>query len=215
MDAMAQPALDFWFDFGSTYSYPASQRIQTLARDQGVKVRFRPFMLGAIFKAQGWTTSPFNIFPAKGRYMWRDMERVCDALGLALVRPDPFPQNSLLAARVAAAVAEEAWGGDYCVQVFREEFAYGHAIADAAVIKSVVQRFTADADTVLERANSPQTKEKLKQETDLAAHIGVFGSPTFVTADGELFWGNDRLEAALTWACHSSNGGVRKLCDGE
>ena len=66
---MAQPELDFWFEFGSTYSYPASQRIQSLARDRGVSVRFRPFMLGALFKAQGWDTSPFNIYPAKGRYM--------------------------------------------------------------------------------------------------------------------------------------------------
>lgn len=193
---MAQPAIDFWFDFGSTYSYPASQRIQSLARKAGVTVRFRPFMLGAIFKAQGWDTSPFNLQPAKGRYMWRDLERVCDALGVAFTRPDPFPQNSLLAARVAVAAADEAWAGDYCVAVFAEEFARGRQISDPAVIQSVVARFDTDAARLLERARTAEIKER----TERAQALEVFGAPTFVATDGELFWGNDRLEAALAWA---------------
>jgi len=65
--------LDFWFDFASTYSYPAAMRIAPLAQQAGVMVRFRPFLLGPIFKIQGWPTSPFNLYPAKGRYMWRDL----------------------------------------------------------------------------------------------------------------------------------------------
>ncbi len=197
---MTEPQLDFWFDFGSTYSYPASQRIQALANAAQVKVRFRPFMLGAIFKEQGWTTSPFNIYPAKGRYMWRDLERICSDMGLPLVRPDPFPQNSLLAARVAVAVAGEPWAGDYCTQVFREAFGHGRPIADPAVIQSVIGRFGRDSQQLLERAQSPEIKDKLRAETDLARQLGLFGAPTFVMADGELFWGNDRLEAALDWA---------------
>jgi len=197
---MPRPQLDFWFDFGSTYSYPASQRIQALAQDAGVHIRFRPFMLGAIFKAQGWTTSPFNLFPAKGRYMWRDLSRVCNALGLPLVQPDPFPQNSLLAARVATAVADEDWGGDYCVAVFRASFAHGRQIADPDVVISIVEQFAPEAAQVLERAQSPEIKMQLREETERAHTLGVFGAPTFVTTDGELFWGNDRLEAALAWA---------------
>ncbi len=98
---MTVPALDFWFEFASTYSYPAAMRIDALAGKAGVEVRFRPFLLGPIFKAQGWDTSPFNLFPAKGRHMWRDVERICAELKLPFRRPDPFPQASLLAARVA------------------------------------------------------------------------------------------------------------------
>lgn len=197
---MAQPKLDFWFDFGSTYSYPASQRIQALADTAGVAVRFRPFLLGPIFKAQGWTTSPFNLYPAKGRYMWRDLARICADLGLPLVQPDPFPQNSLLAARVAMAVADEAWAGAYCVAVFREAFAYGRPIADASVIGAVVTEFGGDAPAVLARAQSDAVKARLRAETEHAQRLEVFGAPTFITADGELFWGNDRLERALAWA---------------
>lgn len=197
---MSQPQLDFWFDFASTYSYPASQRIQGLARQSGVGVRFRPFLLGVIFKEQGWTTSPFNIYAAKGRYMWRDLERLCLDLGLPLVRPDPFPQKSLLAARVAVAVEGEPWAGDYCVEVFREEFALGRSIADHAVIQSIVERFSSDAPRILERAHKTAIKDRLRQETGCAQALGLFGAPTCVTSDGELFWGNDRLESALAWA---------------
>jgi 2-hydroxychromene-2-carboxylate isomerase len=69
---MAQPVLDFWFEFSSTYSYPAAMRIGALAAEAGVVVRLRPFLLGPIFQAQGWDTSPFNLYPAKGRHMWRE-----------------------------------------------------------------------------------------------------------------------------------------------
>jgi len=101
--------LDFWFDFASTYSYPAAMRIGALADTAGVVVNFRPFLLGPAFKAQGWTTSPFNLYPAKGGYMWRDLERICADLALPFRRPDPFPQNSLIAARIALLGLREPW----------------------------------------------------------------------------------------------------------
>src|SRR5215470_481579 len=91
---MTAPILDFWFDFASTYSYLAAMRIGPLAEKAEVRVRFRPFLLGPIFKAQGWVTSPFNLYPAKGHNMWRDLERSCAELKLPFRRPDPFPQNS-------------------------------------------------------------------------------------------------------------------------
>src|SRR6516162_5275559 len=102
--------IDFWFEFASTYSYPAAMRIGALASAAGVEVRWRPFLLGPIFRAQGWDTSPFNLMPDKGRYMWRDLERVCAALELPFGRPDPFPQPSLLAARVALVAIEQGFG---------------------------------------------------------------------------------------------------------
>src|SRR5579862_3174071 len=107
---MGLPMLDFWFDFASTYSYPAAMRIRQIADEAGVKVRFRPFLLGPIFKAQGWTTSPFNLFEAKGRNMWRDLERICADSHLSFRPPKPFPQNSVLAARVALVGLAQACG---------------------------------------------------------------------------------------------------------
>ena len=93
---MAQ--LSFWYEFASPYAYLSAHRIADVAEAHGVTLRWRPFLLGPIFQAQGWPDSPFNIYPAKGRYMWRDMERLSERRGLRFKRPDPFPQNGLKAA---------------------------------------------------------------------------------------------------------------------
>jgi len=194
------PTLDVWFDFASTYSYPAMMRIAPLARAAGVGVRLRPFLLGPLFKAQGWETSPFNLYAAKGRNMWRDLERLCGDLGLPFRRPEPFPQNSLLAARVALVGLNAAWGDEFCRAVFAAEFGEGRAIDDAAVIGDILARLDVKAAPVFEAARSDDNKAALRRQTDEAQRLGIFGAPTFTTADGELFWGNDRLERALAWA---------------
>jgi 2-hydroxychromene-2-carboxylate isomerase len=197
---MPGATVDFWFDFASTYSYPAMMRIGPAAQAAGVAVRLRPFLLGPIFKAQGWGTSPFSIYPAKGLYMWRDLERLCADLGVPFRRPEPFPQNSLLAARVALAGLAEGWGEDFARAVFRAEFGDGRNIADAAVLGEILTTLQVDPQAVLAAAQSDAVKAKLRAETDAAQALGIFGAPSFVTADGELFWGNDRLERALAWA---------------
>jgi 2-hydroxychromene-2-carboxylate isomerase len=194
------PVLDFWFDFASTYSYPAASRIASLAATAGVAVRFRPFLLGPIFKAQGWDTSPFNLYPAKGRYMWRDLERLCAELDLPFRAPQPFPQPSLLAARVALVGLAADWGEEFCRGVFRAQFGDGCRIDDSATIARLLAPFGVDPGKVLASAQSEPIKTRLREQTQAAQTHGIFGAPSFVTADGELFWGNDRLERALAWA---------------
>jgi 2-hydroxychromene-2-carboxylate isomerase len=195
-------ALDFWFDFASTYSYLALMRVGGLAKAAGVTVRFRPFLLGPIFKAQGWSTSPFSLYPAKGRYMWRDFERLCADAGLPFCQPDPFPQNGLLAARVALVGGEEEWGDAFCVETFRTEFGEGASIEDDKAIAAILSRLGIAPEPVLAAARSEAIKAKLRAQTEEAERHGLFGAPSFVTADGELFWGNDRLEQALRWAAN-------------
>jgi 2-hydroxychromene-2-carboxylate isomerase len=197
---MTSPVLDFWFDFASTYSYPAAIRIAPLAREAGVTVRFCPFLLGPVFKAQGWNTSPFNLYPAKGRNMWRDLERLCGDVNLPFRRPEPFPQNSLLAARVALVGLNTTWGEEFCRTVFRAEFCEGRQIDDPAVISDILERLQVKSTPVLDAARTDQTKASLRVQTEEARRLGIFGAPSFITEAGELFWGNDRLERALAWA---------------
>ena len=191
--------LDFWFEFASSYSYPAAMRIGALARASKVKVYWRPFLLGPIFKAQGWDNSPFNLYPNKGRYMWRDLERVCAVLGLPFRQVNPFPQNTVLAARVALIALAQAWGEDYCRAIYRAEFADGRNIGDPSTITDVLTQLGQDAQAVLQQAQTDANKNALRAQTEEAQRLGIFGAPSFVTADGELFWGNDRLESALAW----------------
>ena len=191
--------LDFWFEFASTYSYPAAMRIETLAQNAGISVRWRPFLLGPIFGAQGWTTSPFNLFPVKGAYMWRDMERICAREKLPW-KPGvaPFPQNGLLAARCVLALPEQH-RPDFIKAVYSAQFGDGLDIAGAGVIGSLLTKLGHPADQILACTASSEIKVALKNQSAEARSLKLFGAPSFITSNGELFWGNDRLEEAVAW----------------
>lgn len=198
MTAADRPVLEFWYEFASTYSYLAAARIRPLAAAAGIRIAWRPFLLGPIFAAQGWQTSPFNLYPAKGANMWRDMERLCARHALPLRRPSTFPRHSLLASRVALAGAEAGWIGPFTLAVYRANFAEDRDIADSGVIAALLKEAGAP-DDALERAGTPAIKEALRAQTARAIELGLFGAPSFI-ADGEVFWGNDRLEQAIEWA---------------
>src|SRR5215470_3519539 len=152
-----KPSLTFWYEFASTYSWLAAERVETLATQAGVEVVWRPFLLGRIFAAQGWTSSPFNLFPAKGRNMWRDMERQCASMGLPpIVRPNPFPQNSLLAARVATALPE-AVRRQFSRAVYRVQFTSGRSIADRAVLVTILDEIGAASAEAIAAAEAAET----------------------------------------------------------
>ena len=175
-------------------------RIASLADAAGIALRFRPFLLGPVFKAQGWETSPFNLYVSKGRSMWRDLERLCEELKLPFRRPEPFPQNSLQASRLALVGLDAQWGEDFCRSVFRAEFAEGRRIDEPAVLSELLAALSVDPDPVFAATQTDAIKAKLRSQTEEALQLGIFGAPSFITMDGELFWGNDRLERAIAWA---------------
>jgi 2-hydroxychromene-2-carboxylate isomerase len=191
-------AVEFWFEFASTYSYPASQRVEAVAAERGVPIRWRPFLLGPIFREQGWNDSPFNIYPVKGRYMWRDLERICAAEGIPFRRPSQFPRGGLLAARVACRFAAQPWLPEFVRAVYRANFAEDRDIASRDVVEDCLLQAGASPEEVLPEAQSQEGKDALRLATDEAVRRGVFGAPSFLVGD-ELFWGNDRLETALDW----------------
>jgi 2-hydroxychromene-2-carboxylate isomerase len=192
------PTITFWFEFASTYSYPAAMRIDRAAAAKGVLVEWRPMLLGPIFAQQGWKDSPFNLYPVKGQYMVRDLERICAALDLPFTLPKPFPQNSLLCARIATAL-EGAPRQKFAQTVYQIEFGEGRSIDDPLAAAEALRRAGLDA-ALVEKAQQDSVKNALRAATEEAQAAGIFGAPAFVTADGELFWGNDRLEQALDWA---------------
>jgi 2-hydroxychromene-2-carboxylate isomerase len=192
--------MEFWYEFGSTYSYPAAMRIERLAGEAGVEVRWRPFLLGPIFQTLGWNDSPFNIFAAKGRYMWRDLTRVCEAEGLPLkLPPAKFPQNGLKAARIALVGESEGWTPAFTQAVFAANYSEQKDISEDATLRAILAGLGVRADAVFTAANTWENKDALRRQTEEAASRGLFGAPSFTIGD-ELFWGNDRLEAAIAWA---------------
>ena len=193
-----KPELEFWYEFASTYSYLSAVRIEDLAKREGVFIKWRPFLLGPIFKSQGWETSPFNIYESKGRYMWRDLERLTVKYGTPWKRPSEFPRNGLLASRVSMLAEPEGWCPEFSQKVFHSNFAEDKDISEEALISSIIDSLGKNGARLIERARSDETKLKLRKQTEHAMEKGIFGAPTFA-AGGELFWGNDRLEDALSW----------------
>jgi 2-hydroxychromene-2-carboxylate isomerase len=194
-------SVEFWFEFGSTYSYLSAARIEGKAAAAGVPVLWEPFLLGPIFAEQGWDDSPFNVYPAKGRYMWRDMERLCTKYCIPFTMPSRFPRNGLLAARIAclAKAISEPWLPAFTRLVFRANFAEDREIGAPAEIRSILDSLGQSGAQLIEQAQAPENKVRLREQTRRAKVLGIFGAPSFIVG-AELFWGNDRLEDALAWA---------------
>ncbi len=204
-----RPQLEFWYEFASTYSYLAVMRIEAAAAAAGVEVAWRPFLLGPVFMALGWNDSPFNIYPPKGRYMWRDLARLADKYDLPFRLPSQFPRNGLLAARVALVGVDGGWVAPFSRAVMRANFAEDRDIGDRQVIAELLGALDLPVDEILAQAGTPENKQALRAQTERAAEIGLFGAPSFRVGE-ELFWGNDRLEDALAWAgAHAAVAGGR------
>jgi 2-hydroxychromene-2-carboxylate isomerase len=195
--------IEFWFDFGSNYSYLSMMRIRRLATDAGLRVHLKPFMLGPIFKSLGWETSPFVLQEMKGRYVWRDMERQCAKYGLRWRKPSTFPRNALLAARIALHAEGAPWVDAFCEQVMLANFADDREIGDEVVIADILAGLTDDGAAVIAAARTEPCKAALRARTGEAQARGIFGAPTFFVGQ-EMFWGNDRLEDACA---HGARGG--------
>jgi 2-hydroxychromene-2-carboxylate isomerase len=205
--ASGSPAVEFWYEFASPYSYLAAGRVATVAGAAGVAVTWQPFLLGPIFAGQGWNDSPFNIYPAKGAYMWRDMDRQCARFGLAWRRPTVFPRNSVAAARLVLAVEADhgaAAAAAFAIAVFRANFVDDRDIADPAVLATILGELDLPAEVLAQRSLTPDVRQRLRAQTARAGERGLFGAPSFIVTSlgghGEVFWGNDRLDEALAWA---------------
>jgi len=191
--------VEIWFEFASTYSYLTVSRAEDLLQRAGLDYEWKPFLLGPIFRDKGWETSPFVFDEIKGAYMWRDMERRAERYGLPFVRPQKFPVNSLLAARIMTAALGHSWCSGFAREVFAAQFARGEDISDPDVLTHALEKHVSDPRRWVDLAQSDYVKGELRTRTETAKDIGLFGAPSFRVGD-ELFWGDDRFEDAIAWA---------------
>lgn len=191
--------IEFWFEFGSNYSYLSVMRIEALASRARLSILWRPFLLGPIFKSFGWETSPFVLQPEKGAYVWKDMQRQCQKYGLAWTRPSVFPRPALLPTRVALLGATQPWVGEFCRRVMVRNFVTDRDIDTAQSVADILAALDLPAEEIIREAQAEPNKLRLREQTETAARRGVFGAPTFFVRD-EMFWGNDRLEDAMAFA---------------
>jgi len=184
--------LEFFYDFVSPYSYLASTRVEAEVRRAGGTVRFRPFLLGGVFKATG-NRAPLET-PAKLVHMWVDLQRWARRLGVPFARPAAFPVLTVLPLR--AALAAEKAGGlvPFTHALYRAYWVEGRDVSQAEVVEDVATRAGLDGPALV--AAAPSFKEALARQTQEAVDRGAFGAPTFFVG-GEMFVGNDRLEFAI------------------
>ena len=200
------PKIEFWFEFGSNYSYLSVMRIEDEARKWGIPIVWKPFLLGPIFQALGMNNSPFVLQREKGAYARRDMVRQCRKYGLRWVQPTTFPRLAVLPARVALLGAEERWIGAFCPEVMELNFLHDHDINQPDSLAPLLTGLGLPAADLLSRAQSEPTKLRLREQTEEARCRGIFGAPTFFVGT-EMFWGNDRLDDAFQWASQRPQAG--------
>ena len=197
---MAQEkTIEMWFEFGSTYSYLSVMRIERLVAEKSLKLVWRPFMLGPIFKELGWQGSPFLEQKEKLAYMWVDMARQCAKYGIRWKQPSAFPRVATLPLRVALLGAREPWIAQFCKLMMEMNFVVDCDINAEPVVIEVLSRIGLDAQSVLAAALADDNKNALRVQTQRARELGIFGGPTFMVGE-EMFWGNDRLEDAIAFA---------------
>jgi 2-hydroxychromene-2-carboxylate isomerase len=181
--------LEFFYDFVSPYSYLASTRVEEVARRAGAQVRFRPFLLGGVFKATQ-NRAPLET-PAKFAHMKVDLQRWARRLGVPLAFPATFPFGSILALRAALAAERDGKLVPFTHAVYRAAWAEGKDIAVPEALAAVLEAAGLDGQRLV--AAAPDHKAALIAQTDEAVQRGAFGAPTFF-AGPEMFVGNDRLD---------------------
>lgn len=189
--------IDFWISIGSTYSYLSVMRLKSVEQASGVPFRWRPFSVRAIMVEQ--KNIPFVGKPVKMAYVWRDIERRARKYGFEPRLPAPYPLAEFDLANKIAVVAEtEGWCADYVRAAYRQWFHSGHEPGSEPGVSEVLREFDRDPVRVVASVRTGRIEERYKRDTEEAKALGVFGSPTFVV-DGEVFWGDDRLDDAIAW----------------
>ncbi len=198
-DGPAVP-IDFWFDFSSPFAYLASTQIVRVAARAGAPLRWKPFLLGGLFKIIGTPTVPLQTFsPPKQRHYMADMQRFGRRYGVELSFPSRFPMNTVTPLRAVLSAGDDA--ARLAHALFAAYWVEDRDIASDEVLRSICATAGVDAG-VVDRAAEPEAKAALRAATDEAAALGICGAPSFAVG-GSVFWGQDRLDfverAARGW----------------
>ncbi|MDE0885106.1 MAG: 2-hydroxychromene-2-carboxylate isomerase [Myxococcota bacterium] len=184
--------VEFFYDYGSPYSYIANSQLSGLIERAGCTIRYRPMLLGGVFKATGNRSPAEETVKAKRLYSGSEMKRWVEYLGLSLRSNPHFPVNTLLLMRCAHAALVRGEFDTFHAAAFSALWEQEKNLADPSVLGEVLSGAGLDPGSLLENASDPAVKGALRETTEEAVARGVFGAPSFFV-DGELFFGNDRL----------------------
>src|SRR5512145_458920 len=191
--------IDFFFDFSSPYSFLASEQIEPIAARHGRTVRFRPILLGVVFKVADSAPLTEQYGP-KAKYSVHDFARSARFAGVTYRHPSRFPIGAVTASRAVLWLQEHRpeQANPFVHAVFRAFFQQDRDISEPAVVAEVAQALGLDGAQLVEGTQAADVKDALRRQVEDAVAMGLFGAPTIVV-DGEVFWGNDRLPQVERW----------------
>ena len=192
------PPATFYFDLGSPYAYLTAERISGLFSEAGLaQPEWQPILLGGLFKRFGrgsWANGPER---AEGMV---EVERRAATYGLPpIVWPEPWPGNTLTAMRVATFAKQTGRTVSFALAAFRQAFAAGRDLSEADNVLLAAAACEMHPRALTKAVRTDLVKTALREATDRAAELGVFGVPSLVVG-GEVFWGDDRVEEAVAAA---------------
>ena len=192
-------SIDFYFSIGSTYTYLTITRILDVEKKHDVKFNWKPFSVRAIMKEMNNIPFPKEKVN-KVNYMWRDIESRAKGYGFFAKTPVPYPLTQFdLANKLAILGLEEGWGIDYVRLTYKRWFQEGKEPAVDPNISEICNELKIDKNKVIEKANSDKIEKEYLANTESARKNKIFGSPSFIVGN-EIFWGDDRMEDAITWS---------------
>ena len=186
--------LEFYFDFISPYSFLAHKQIRKIENNEGVKVIYKPVLLGGLHNLHGIKAPAF--IPAKAKHMVRDCKLIAEKNNIRFKFNSYFPIRSLNLMRGVLVAEEDNVKKYYIDNIFNTIWQDGLNMNDAIVIQKILQNLNINPKTFSLRTTSSLIKDLLRKKTNDAYEKGVFGAPTFVV-NNKIFWGQDRIEFAL------------------
>ena len=190
--------IEFWFSIGSTYTYLSVSRLKEVERKFEVSFSWQPFSVRKIMREMDNVPFP-PTKQAKLDSMWRDIQRRARGYGFEARVPAPYPLKEFdLANRIAVLGMQEGWCSNYVQATYRRWFIEWLEPGSEPNVSESLSEIGRDSERILELATGDETGEIYSCQTESAQSKGIFGSPSFIV-DGELFWGDDRLEDAVSW----------------
>lgn len=191
-------AIDFYLEFSSPYGYIASQLAEDFEKRLGRPLRWRPMLLGPVFKITG--QAPLVDIPLKGEYSKRDFTRTARLHKVPYRHPEKFPINTVAGCRAFywADDQDAAKARALAKALYRAYFVEGTDISAAPTVVEIAKSVGLDGAALARALEDPALKARTFKEVEAAIAAGVFGSPFFIV-DGEPFWGVDRMPMIEEW----------------
>ena len=186
--------LEFYFDFISPYSFLAHKQIRKIENKEGIKIIYKPVLLGGLHNLHGIKAPAF--IPAKAKHMVRDCKLIAEKNNIRFKFNSYFPIRSLNLMRGVLVAEEDNIKKYYIDNIFNTIWQDGLNMNDTIVIQKILQNLNINPKTFSLRTTSSLIKDLLKKKTNDAYEKGVFGAPTFLV-NNKIFWGQDRIEFAL------------------